>query len=68
MPLVHIQMASGRTDAQKRAVMEAITDAVVDELGAPVDSVSVWITEFETTEYMGGRELLADTRARQGRT
>jgi 4-oxalocrotonate tautomerase len=64
MPLVHIQMAEGRTSEQKRAVMEAMTDAMVEHLGAARDSVRVWITEFPDTDFMAGGELLADKRAR----
>lgn len=64
MPLVHIQMAEGRSSAQKRAVMAAITDAMVEQLGASRDSVRVWITEFPDTDFMAGGEVLADKRAR----
>lgn len=64
MPLVHIQMAEGRTPQQKRAVMEAMTDAMVEHLGASRDSVRVWITEFPDTDFMAGGEVLADKRAR----
>lgn len=64
MPLVQIQMAEGRTPEQKRAVMEAMTDAMVEHLGASRDSVRVWITEFRDTDFMAGGEVLADKRAR----
>lgn len=64
MPLVNVNMARGRTPEQKKALMTAITDAVVVELGAPRDSVRVWITEMEETDYMAAGELLADKRAR----
>ncbi len=64
MPLVHVQMATGRSDEQKRALLEAMTDAMVEHLGAPRESVRVWITEFEATDYMAGGELLADKRKR----
>ncbi|MGA7756473.1 MAG: 2-hydroxymuconate tautomerase [Ilumatobacteraceae bacterium] len=64
MPLVHIQMAEGRSAEQKRAVMTAITDAMVEQLGASRDSVRVWITEFPDTDFMAGGEVLADKRAR----
>ena len=60
-------MATGRTDAQKRAVMSAITEAIVDHLGVGRESVRVWITEFAATEFMAGGELLADKRARLAR-
>jgi 4-oxalocrotonate tautomerase len=64
MPLVHVQMAAGRSDQQKAALLTAITDAVEVQLGAPRDSIRVWISEFAETDYMAGGELLADKRAR----
>lgn len=64
MPLVHVQMATGRTAEQKRALLDALTDAVERELGAPRESIRVWITEFGETDFMAGGELLADKRAR----
>lgn len=67
MPLVNVHMAKGRTDEQKRALMAAITDAMHEHVGAPRESVRVWITEMEDTEFMAGGELLADKRARLAR-
>lgn len=64
MPLAHVQMATGRSKAQKGALLAAITDAMVEHLGVPEASVRVWITEFESDEYMAGGELLADKQAR----
>jgi 4-oxalocrotonate tautomerase len=64
MPLVNVHMAAGRTADQKRALLTAITDAVVDTLGAPRDSVRVWVTEMADTDYMAAGELLADKRTR----
>jgi 4-oxalocrotonate tautomerase len=65
MPLVHVQMATGRTAEQKRALLNALTNAVERELGASRESIRVWITEFGDTDFMAGGELLADKRARQ---
>ncbi len=44
--------------------MNAITDAMVEHIGAPRQSVRVWIGEFENTDFMAGGELLADKQAR----
>ena len=65
MPLIQINLAAGRTDDQKRALLQAVTDAVESSIGAPLESIRVWISEFEPTEYMAGGELLADRRAAQ---
>ena len=66
MPLVQVNLASGRTDEQKRALLAAITDAVHTSIGAPLESIRVWIAEFEPTEYMQAGELLADRRRTAG--
>ncbi|MXW94772.1 MAG: 4-oxalocrotonate tautomerase [Acidimicrobiaceae bacterium] len=64
MPLVNVHMAEGRSPEQKRALMDAITDAMVEHVGAPRESVRVWILEFPNTDFMAGGELLADKQAR----
>lgn len=66
MPLIQVNLASGRTDAQKKALLTAITDAVHTSIGAPMESIRVWIAEFEPTEYMQAGELLADRRRAVG--
>ncbi|MBP6486241.1 MAG: 2-hydroxymuconate tautomerase family protein [Ilumatobacteraceae bacterium] len=65
MPLVQVYMAKGRTDDQKRALLEGITKVMNETVGAPVPSIRVWITEFDDTEFIAGGEILADRRARQ---
>ncbi len=62
MPLIEIHMLEGRTDEQKRALMDAVTEAVRSTLGAPLTSIRVWIQEFSPREYMVAGELVADRR------
>lgn len=64
MPLVNVHMAEGRSSDQKKALMNAITDAMHEHIGAPRESVRVWIDEFPNTDFMAGGELLADKQAR----
>lgn len=66
MPLVNVKMSAGRTAEQKAALMRAITDAMVEHIGAPQETVRVWITEFPAEDYMAGGELLSDRQARLG--
>jgi 4-oxalocrotonate tautomerase len=66
MPLIQVNVAAGRTDEQKRALLSAITEAVHTSIAAPLDSIRVWIAEFEPTEYMQAGELLADRRRAAG--
>lgn len=67
MPLVNVHMAEGRSPEQKKALMEAITDAMHEHVGAPRESVRVWITEMANTDFMAGGELLKDKQARLAR-
>ncbi|HYT25585.1 MAG TPA: 2-hydroxymuconate tautomerase [Actinomycetota bacterium] len=60
MPLVQITMLRGRTDAQKRALLEAVTEAVHTSIETPVESIRVWISEMEPIGYMAAGVLAAD--------
>ena len=64
MPLVNVHMSTGRTPEQKKALMEAITEVMHIHAGAPRESVRVWITEMEATDFMAGGELLSDKKVR----
>jgi 4-oxalocrotonate tautomerase len=66
MPLINVHLAAGRTDEQKKALMEALTKAAQDSIGAPLPSIRVWITEMQPTEFMAGGVLLADRQAAAG--
>jgi 4-oxalocrotonate tautomerase len=52
MPLIEIHLLEGRTDEQKKALLTAVTAAVHDSIGAPLDSIRVWVQEFSPKEYM----------------
>ncbi len=67
MPLINVHMAAGRTDEQKRAMLSAVTEAVHTSIGAPVESIRVWITEMEPTGFMARGELLSDRQAKASR-
>jgi len=65
MPLIHVSMARGRTEEQKRALLAALTAAAQEAIDAPLASIRVWITEFDATEFMSAGEVLADRRPHQ---
>jgi 4-oxalocrotonate tautomerase len=52
MPLIEVHMLEGRTEDQKKAMLTAITQAVHESIGAPVDSIRIWIEEFTPKDYM----------------
>ena len=54
MPEVHVYLAAGRTKDQKKALMKAISDAVVTTIGADVNSVTVQVVEAPLTDKMKG--------------
>jgi 4-oxalocrotonate tautomerase len=62
MPLIEIHLAKGRTDEQKKALLAAVTEAVHTSIGAPVESIRVWVQEFAPTEYMAAGVLHAERR------
>jgi 4-oxalocrotonate tautomerase len=64
MPLVNVTMARGRTPEQKGAMLRAIADAIHESIGAPRESIRVWVTEVENTDFLAGTEILADKQAR----
>jgi 4-oxalocrotonate tautomerase len=43
MPFAQIYMIEGRTAEQKKAVIEKVTQALVEAVGAPKENVRVWI-------------------------
>lgn len=51
MPYVTVKMFEGRTDDQKRALCEKVTEAVVETTGAPAESVVVFIEEMSKNDY-----------------
>ena len=63
MPEVHVYMAEGRTDEQKRNMMRAITRALVDNLGCPQDVVTVQIIESKWTDKMKNGQTFAERYA-----
>ena len=62
MPLVEIHMLEGRTAEQKRALLAAVTEAVRASIGAPVESIRVWIQEFSPKEYMAAGRWYGDRK------
>jgi len=51
MPIAQIHMIEGRTEAQKQAVIEKVTQALVDAVGAPRDSVRVLIHDVPAENW-----------------
>lgn len=51
MPIVTVKMLEGRTDDQKRELVEKVTEAVTSTTNAPADRVSVVIEEMKPQNF-----------------
>ena len=60
MPIVQIHLMENRTDAQKRALVKGVTQAVVDSLGASPKNVRVILSEMAPNNYAVAGELVMD--------
>ena len=49
MPFAQIFILEGRTEDQKRAIIEKVTQALVEAVGAPKENVRVWIQDRKST-------------------
>jgi 4-oxalocrotonate tautomerase len=63
MPFIQVHMAAGRSEAQKRAMLHAISDAVHESIGAPVESIRVWIIEFDPRAFITAGVIAADKQS-----
>jgi 4-oxalocrotonate tautomerase len=60
MPYVTIKMLEGRTDEQKKALVEKVTEAVAETTGASKDKIVVFIEEMSKNHYAVGGKRLSD--------
>lgn len=51
MPLAQVFMIEGRTEDQKRAVIQKVSAALVEATGAPREAIRVWIQEVPKTNW-----------------
>jgi 4-oxalocrotonate tautomerase len=60
MPYVTVKMLPGRTEDQKKALVEKVTDAVSETTGAPKENVVVFIEEMAKNHYAVGGQRFSD--------
>ncbi|SEO22566.1 4-oxalocrotonate tautomerase [Amphibacillus marinus] len=60
MPYITVKLLEGRTTAQKQALVEKVTDAVVETTGASKEKVVVFIEDMKPEHYAVGGQLLSD--------
>lgn len=71
MPIIEMHLMQGRTNEQKRAVAEAVAEAVTRTLGVGPETVRLLITEHTCEEFSvggvtaGRRRELAELEAKK---
>lgn len=63
MPVIQVDMFSGRTTEMKRQLVKALTDAFVEVTGARPQSVQVILRDVEKHDWGAGGSLFSDTTA-----
>lgn len=51
MPMIKVEMFSGRSNEQKRALVQALTSAFVETAGGTPESVQVILTDIEKENW-----------------
>jgi len=62
MPIIHVDMFEGRTVEQKRKLVAALTEAVVQSLGAKPESVHIVLQDMAKHDYAIAGVLAADKK------
>lgn len=60
MPYVTVKMLEGRTEEQKKALVEKVTEAVSETTGAPVENITVFIEEMTKNHYAVAGKRFSD--------
>lgn len=60
MPIITIKMIEGRTDEQKRALVQEVTEAVSKTVNAPKENISIVIEEMSKNHYATAGVLQMD--------
>ncbi|WP_269774143.1 2-hydroxymuconate tautomerase [Bacillus siamensis] len=61
MPLVTVKMLEGRTDEQKRNLVEKVTEAVKETTGAAEEKIIVMIEEMRKDHYAVAGKRISET-------
>ena len=62
MPTIHVEMFEGRTPEQKKNLVKALTQAVVDTLGSKHESVDIILTDIRRDQWATGGELWSEKK------
>ncbi|MDT7016634.1 MULTISPECIES: 2-hydroxymuconate tautomerase [Latilactobacillus] len=62
MPLVHIDLIAGRSQAQLKQLCADVTEAITKNTGAPAEHVHVVLNEMQPDRYSVGGVLKSDEK------
>ena len=60
MPTIRVELMEGRTPEQKKNLVKALTQAVVDTLGSQPAQVDVVLFDVKRSDWATGGELWSD--------
>jgi 4-oxalocrotonate tautomerase len=60
MPYITVKMLEGRTEEQKRTLVEKVTNAVHETVDAPKEKIVVFIEEMPKNHYAVAGKRLSD--------
>ena len=63
MPIISVQMLSGRTSAQKSSFIRQVADIAVQTLEVPERAVTIVLTEISDDDWGVGGVTMAELRA-----
>jgi 4-oxalocrotonate tautomerase len=62
MPTIRVELMEGRTPEQKKNLVKALTQAVVETLDSKADSVDVVLYDIKRSDWATGGELWSDKK------
>jgi 4-oxalocrotonate tautomerase len=62
MPTIRVEFFEGRTDEQKRAYAQALTEATVKTLGSSPESVDILFYDIKKSDWATGGVLWSDKK------
>lgn len=60
MPIVRIEIAEGRSEEEKRRLLQAVTKAIHDAIGVPLSTIHIMLKESSPHHIMIGGEILSE--------
>ena len=62
MPTIRVELLQGRTPEQKKNLVQALTQAVVDTLGSKPESVDVLLFDIQRGDWATGGQLWSERK------